>query len=388
MKPIIGNAARKEQFFPRPDVRAKIFDAIDSNENLLISSPRRVGKTSILLNLIDEPDENYYAVFVNTESCISAERFFEQILKAILDTDNLEGFGKFSKDVRATFKKWGEKIAGINLGGIVEVNLNPGEKPTYYDQLQKFLKEVNLNGKKILLLLDEFPVTLEHIVKNAGVEMATFFLNQNRELRQNPEFQPKIRFVYTGSVGLLNVARKMHATDRVNDLNEIKVGPLKKADARRLAAALFESRFGKEAPPETIEYMLRKIDLLLPFYIQLIVKELYELVDSEEIGVSEEAVDAAFHNLIRNGNIHLQHYKSRLGKIFSAEEQAVVNAILVAIKKNEAGLSHDEILNLAVGKNLQDELGEILETLLHDGYLLEKDNRYYFYSIILKHWWK
>lgn len=387
MKPIIGNAARKEQFFPRFDIRTKILDSLELNQNILISSPRRVGKTSILLNLVDEPHEKYYAVFVNTEACYSEEMFFEQILKSILDVDNLEGFGKFSKDARSIFKTWGEKIAGINLAGI-GVTLSKQEKVSYYDQLNKFLKEINLGEKKILLLLDEFPVTLEHIITHESTDKAAFFLNQNRNLRQNIEFKQKISFVYTGSVGLLNVARKMKATDRVNDLDEIKVGPLKKSAAHELAAGLFLGRAGHNAPDEMVSYMLKKIDLFLPFYIQLIVKEVYELIDFEELELSQSTIDQAFSNLIKNGNIHLQHYKDRLTKIFADDKLLLVNDILTAVKKNESGLSYDEIFNLAVGRHLQDDLTEILDTLLHDGYLIEKDERYFFYSIILKNWWK
>lgn len=387
MKPIIGNAARGEQFFPRLDIRTKILDSIGLNQNILISSPRRVGKTSILLDLVDNPNDRYYAVFVNTEACYSEEMFYEQILKSILDVDNLEGFGKFNKDARSIFKSWGEKIAGINLAGI-GVTLTKQEKVSYYDQLNKFLKEINLGEKKILLLLDEFPVTLEHIVTAEGTDKAAFFLNQNRNLRQNIDFKQKISFVYTGSVGLLNVARKMKATDRVNDLDEIKVGPLKKTAAHELTAALFTSRMGYKAPVEMITYMLKKVDLFLPFYIQLIVKEVYELIDFEEVELNESTIDSAFTNLIKNGNIHLQHYKDRLTKIFTDDKLLLVNDILSAVKKNDEGLSYDEIFNLAVGKQLQDDLTEILDTLLHDGYLIEKNDAYFFYSIILKNWWK
>lgn len=387
MKPIIGNAARKEQFFPRPAIRAKILEAIGNNQNLLISSPRRVGKTSILLNLIDEPDENYYAVFVNTEACNSSGMFFENILSAILDSDRVEGFGKFSKDVKGVFRTWAEKVASISIAG-VGVTLNASAKSTYFDQLQLFLKDIKLSGKKIVLLIDEFPVTVEHILREEGEEKARYFLNQNRELRQNVAFKDKIQFVYTGSVGLLNVARKLQATDRVNDLEEITVGPLKRNDAQQMAAALFTTRFGYDAPPETINYLLDKIGLLLPFYIQLIVREVYDKVEMEEVELTETTMDAAFTNLIRNGNIHLQHYKDRLGKIFTPEEQTLVHTLLGHIQKSRKKVKYSDLLNLAVAVNLQDRLSDILETLMHDGYLIQKDDVYEFYSIILKHWWK
>jgi len=180
----------------------------------------------------------------------------------------------------------------------------------------------------------------------------------------------------------------MKATDRVNDLEEIKIGPLKRSAARLFAADLFKGRLSYEAPEEMINYMLGKIDLLLPFYIQLIVKEVYELLDFDELELSEKTIDIAFNNLIKNGNIHLQHYKDRLAKIFVPEKLLLVNDILNAVKKNDKGLTHDEILNLTIARNLREDLSEIIDTLLHDGYLIEKTDRYFFYSIILKHWWK
>jgi len=239
-----------------------------------------------------------------------------------------------------------------------------------------------------LLLLDEFPVTVEQILKKDGVDAASLFLSQNRELRQKHEFQKKIRFIYTGSVGLLNVARKMKATDKVNDLRDIKVGPLKKSDAQILASELYKARLAYEPSATMVDYTLEKIGLYFPHYIQLITKEVQELIEYEELELIESTIDTAFNNLILNGNIYFQHYKDRLWKIFSTEEVSLVNNIMSSIKKSPNGLSYDEILNLAIGSNLQNELTEILETLLHDGYLLEKESRYLFYSIILKHWWK
>ena len=79
-RPILGNAARKDQFFPRPKIRKAILDALELNQNILISSPRRVGKTSVILDLVDSPDVRFYSVYLNTEGIDSGEKFFQQIL--------------------------------------------------------------------------------------------------------------------------------------------------------------------------------------------------------------------------------------------------------------------------------------------------------------------
>jgi Cdc6-like AAA superfamily ATPase len=161
---IIGNAARKDQFFPRPKIRKAILDALELNQNILISSPRRVGKTSVILNLVDAPDEHFYAVYLNTEGIDNSEKFFQQILARIFDLDNLDQFGKFTKEAVSFFKSWGERIAAIKIAG-AGIDLTQAEKSSHFDQLKEFLDEAELGDKQIVLLLDEFPVTLENILK-------------------------------------------------------------------------------------------------------------------------------------------------------------------------------------------------------------------------------
>jgi len=382
-KPIIGNAARKDQFFPRPKIRKAILEALALNQNILISSPRRVGKSSVLLNLVDEPDERYYAVYINTEGIDNGERFFQQVLAEIFNLDKLDEFGKFSKEAKLLFKIWGEKIASFKIAG-TGLDLRQAEKISYFGQLKQFLDEVKIADKQIVLLLDEFPVTLENILKKDGKNAAAFFLNQNRELRQNPNYQHKIRFIYTGSIGLLNVAKRLEATDRVNDLAEVKVGPLKEAEAKHLVQLIYNFRLKREPKVEETESILKIIGILFPYYLQLLVKEIAEL---EEEGNTTDVVEKAFNNLVENGNSHLQHYKGRLSKIFEESEKQFVLKLLLKIKET-SGLHRNEILNLAEGDGLRDGLEDILDTLFHDGYLAENQGRITFYSIILENWWK
>ena len=382
-RPILGNAARKDQFFPRPKIRKAILDALGLNQNILISSPRRVGKTSVILDLVDAPDDRFYAVYLNTEGIDNSDKFFQQILSRIFDLENLDQFGKFSKEAVSFFKSWGERVAAIKIAGS-GIDLKQAEKPTYLDQLKEFLEEAELGEKQIVLLLDEFPVTLENILKKEGKDVAAFFLNQNRELRQTPSFQHKIRFVYTGSVGLLNVAKRLDGTDRVNDLMEVKVGPLNAEEAKRFIELLFRFRLKRIPSDKEVQSMLEIIGVYFPYYFQLLIKEMADLADE---GRNENLVNDAFQNLVANGNIHLQHYKSRLRKIFDSKQQGFVTRLLLRIKTT-GGLQRHEILNLAEGEGLRDELDDILDTLFHDGYLAEVKGKIGFYSIILENWWK
>lgn len=70
MKIITGQAARGENFFKRPILTNKLWRKIDSESSIIISAPRRVGKTSLMRYIEDNPKDNYYVVNTFTSSIL------------------------------------------------------------------------------------------------------------------------------------------------------------------------------------------------------------------------------------------------------------------------------------------------------------------------------
>ncbi len=386
MKTITGSPARGERFFKRENIRRQILKAIGNDENLLISAPRRVGKTSILLNLIDNPDENFYAVFQNTEAVDNPEQFFKLILQCILNADQIEGFGHFSGKAKSKLVEWANRVAEISVAGF-GVTLEKNGKISYYDQLCSFLKDIKLDEKKIVMLVDEFPITVERIHEVHGIEIANQFLSQNRALRQDPVFQQKIKFVYTGSIGLFTTVKRINSTDKINDLREIKIPALSEEEAVQLITELASEECNTPFPKEIIEKILQKIEWWIPFYFQLMVREIVNLLEDKH-ELNEALIDKAFRQVGENGNIYFEHFKSRLLKVFKdVNHLGFVNELLLTIKER-GSLNYDEIVNLANKFNILSDLNDVLDILKHDGYLVEENKIFRFYSPILKTWWK
>lgn len=389
MKLSIGKTATGENFFLRNDIVAEIYEALNEGSNLLLSAPRRVGKTSIIQFIKDNPIDEYYCVYVDTEDVSDSQAFFKVLLKAIFDIENKNRFLKIIEKTGKKIKGFLSNIDNVDFGGIFSIDFNEKQSETvdFYEKFKEFLEKVDLDNRKILLMIDEFPVTIEHIRDEQGELAARNFLKQNRAIRQNPALSKKIQFIYTGSIGLLSVVKKLNATADVNDIQTYKLRPLALQDALQLAKNLLHS-YEIEASEDVLKYLLQqKIEWLIPFHIQLAIKEIRDLYRLETKQVDKSFIDKAFNELILNGSIYLEHYRGRLSQVFNRNELILVHEILSKLVGNQS-VSELELYDLAVKHSLENSFKNILLTLEYDGYIVEvSDKKWRFYSPILKKWW-
>ena len=70
MRNIVGQAVSGNDFLERPLVVSKIRRAIRNGNWVYLSAPRRVGKTSIMNFLQDNPEPNQQYVYAITQSLI------------------------------------------------------------------------------------------------------------------------------------------------------------------------------------------------------------------------------------------------------------------------------------------------------------------------------
>jgi len=84
--------------------------------------------------------------------------------------------------------------------------------------------------------------------------------------------------LYTGSIGLGNVVNKLGRMDLINDIVNVPLPPLTRAQARelilRLVSGLKTKGCDLDLDEKTIQYILEKDSGLMPYYIQIIVDEL------------------------------------------------------------------------------------------------------------------
>ena len=84
----IGGIATGDNFYPRDDIVEDIWNELKKGNSILLAAPRRVGKSSIMQYMEENPIENYKLVFQDIESIKSANELFERIYTLLLNCLN------------------------------------------------------------------------------------------------------------------------------------------------------------------------------------------------------------------------------------------------------------------------------------------------------------
>lgn len=383
MRNIVGQPVSGTDYFLRKPITNLIYRRLDSGSNLFMAAPRRVGKTSIMYHLRDQPRVGYSFIYIPTESVDNAELYFKRLFESLLNSDVVSKKVKASEKAKSIFEYITEKVKKVGAYG-VELELHQKETDQYSDIFLELVKKLGDNDIRIIIMVDEFPSTVENIKQKDGIPAAVHFLKLNRTIRQ--ESAGGIQFIYTGSIGLPSIVNRLNSPESINDLNQVEIPPLSLENGKSFTQTLLDTA---KVPYESkaLDYLLQKINWLMPFFIQLSVQELVDLFDQNETTVTKEVVDLAFQRICnRRNNIHFDSYYNRLKDTFSADDYALALDILNLIAAKNS-VAKKELYKKLGAKKDQRNLNSVVESLEYDGYINLRDNRYTFNSPILQLWW-
>lgn len=387
LKSTIGQPATGcDRYFDRPAITKKIQRVLGGGSHILISAPRRIGKSSILKNVQEKAQEEII-IYLSVQSASSSHDFFHAVFKKLVKHDEVfSGLNGYKKRASSSLKGLISRIRGISVEGGLEIDKN--ENIQYYAECQNLINE--LGNKKVVLLVDEFPDAVNNMIrvdKNAAIN----FLLEIRELRQISS-RLGLQFVFTGSSGLANVVSQLGDNGFINDLVEIKIQPYTVDEAsifiQCLALGYQEDEAGFELNDGVIHYILGKISWYLPYYLQIIVKELFEYFEDKEQIIDESAIDYVLAKMIEAESPYFgffENWELRLGRVFTQEERQVAIEILNQLAREQLSTFEQmKVLPLSIEPK---SLKRILNVLVHDGYISENQKSYGFNSFLLKQWW-
>lgn len=381
-KVIVGQAVRGSDYYLRPGIIDDLIIHLEKGSHILLAAPRRIGKTSIMFYLLDNPKPEYLIKYLITQSVNNENEYYKRIYKKVVEI--LKGSEGLWSQAKVLIKS--KRISGITVEGItidnVEIN--------YYEELLLLLKSLELGSQKLIIMIDEFSETLENILKDEGEKKAVQFLESNRDFRQIPELHKKVQFIYTGSIGLENIVARLNKINTINDLYPYEVKPFTDEESKDLIGRLIDGSdlVMDEAQRDNV---ISEIEWAIPYFIQIIIDEIdkieWEADENNKRIVNHEIIKQSVRNSLEN-RTYYEHWLSRLRIAFKGDEYKFVLELLNTISEKQF-IHKNDIVNLSIKYQVQDGYREILSSLIHDGYInnLKNSGEYRFNSPLLRKWW-
>ena len=376
----IGPPVEGEDFFGREKEIRKANRLLDSNHSLLLSAPRRIGKSSLAKRLIEEKkQQGWKCVYIDLEETTTEEGFLRLVIEAFKKNGIWKQLTEgMSKGVVSVL----DRIEKVTIGGVVDFNIGKREEQ---EDLYKNLKELIKHDEDTFIVVDELTLFLGILNKSEnGAEKVAFILNWLRSLRQVSK--TNVRWLFCGSVGLRNFTTAMNLGFTINDLMEFGLGELSREEAEGLLSGLCKSA-DMEMSEELINYTLEKLHWNIPYFIQVIFSKLAEEYEDE---VTKESIDIAYNKLCSEN--YLSTWSERLSEY--REYEVPARQILKALSTQSAGLEREAMLNiLMTGQDASKVeevdyiLSKVLEMLENDGYILKMDSIRTFRSPLLRDYW-
>ena len=245
------------------------------------------------------------------------------------------------------------------------------------------------------MLWDEFPLMLHNIQRREGPGSAMQLLDRLRALRLR--HADRLRFLFTGSIGLHLVLRSLrkagNANDPVNDMLSLTVPPMADEDTAALAAALLqETRAVRAEIPGLASRIASEVGGF-PYYVHHVVDQLDQLRRPPTLEDVSSAVDRLVYDSADPA--HFNYYVNRLSSYYAADEQSLALLVLDTMAAQASPVPIPELLNLCKHRDpsLADErLREVLTMLNLDHYIEPKKSAsgaaYDFRWRLVKRWWK
>jgi AAA+ ATPase superfamily predicted ATPase len=376
----IGPPVEGEDFFGREKELRQAKRLLDSKHSLILSAPRRIGKSSLAKRLIAEKKrDGWKCVYIDLEPAKTEKGFLGLIIEAFSKSDIWQ---HVANDVLQKLTAILNRIEKISVGP-VDIRMGKAEEQ---ENLYKNLEELINHDEDTFIVIDELTLFLGELYKTEdGPEEVTFILNWLRSLRQVS--QTKVRWMFCGSVGLRNFTESKDLGYTINDLTELPLGELSHSEAKELYRLLCVSE-EMNMEEELIDYALDTVQWNIPYLIQVMFSKLSEKYNGS--AVTKEDISKSYRELYTEN--FLNTWSERL--IEYQEFEMPARKILKALCINEKGMTRDNLLSVISGDYKTEDaervdylLSKLLRMLENDGYIVKEDSLRRMRSPLLRDYW-
>lgn len=311
---IVTGKIEPEYFCDRVNESARLIKSITNGNNLVIISPRRMGKTGLIQFCYDKPEiaDEYYTFFIDILHTSSLREFTHLLGRAIYDT-LLPRSRKMAIQFVQTIKSISGKFGFDPITNMPTFNVELGdiEQPEYtLDEIFQYLANAD---KPCIVAIDEFQQIAKYPEKNIEALLRTHI----QKLRNS-------NFIFAGSER--HMMQEMFTSATRPFYNSADILELK-AIAPEIYIPFvmehFEKR-GKSISAENVEWVY-KLFKGHTYYIQRTFNESFADTDKGE-ECTKEIIESAIDNMVSSNDTIFREILSNI-----PEKQ---KALLYAIAKD------------------------------------------------------
>jgi hypothetical protein len=379
-----GGTPDPSEVVGRDTMVTQMWRALDK-QSVLLTAERRLGKTSVLLLMENQPASSTLVFRRDLEDVRTPLDFVERIVQDISANLSLRARGKtWLATLRAA-------VGGAEIGGILK--LPEANAPHWKLMLERVIGDLITNQEdRVVFLWDELPLMLDNICKQAGEPTAMELLDTLRALRQR--HSQLLRMVYTGSVGLHHVLGALRRANYVNaptnDMLPRNLPALETEPAMGLAWGLLQGEQLSTDEPEAVVRKLTELVDCVPFYIQHVVGRLADEGGIVTPARVEQTVAALLHE--PHDPWEMRNYRRRIDRYYLPDHQPLALGMLDALAVSHEPLTHSELSNRLLHQQTtadEDATRDVLDLLQQDHYILsEPEHGFQFRFGIVRRAWR
>ncbi len=394
---ITGSPVRREELFGRKGELEALWRMLGGG-NVLLSAPRRHGKTSLMYGLRDQPREGWEVTFTDVEYLEDPADLLEAVLAGLLTSHPIRRTLGRLKSLPSQIRQWlGGSIEQIEIGNVAagHIKLALSKERPNHDWLSLGGLVTDLLGalptsKRYLVIIDEFPIFVSALFSQSS-DLAARFLKWFRATRQSTEH---VHFLVGGSINLETSLARRGQSALINDLEVFRLRPFSNELASRFVRHLLQEKLG--CSPEEEEDLVTEVCSVVgpgvPFFLQVLTGQVVDAIHIEGAPATPGTVRWIYQDRVLGPDCRTRfdHYRSRLGDYYNPDDEIRARVILGMLADGNYH-EEDEVLKRLSGCGLDPSDGDnerVIDQLEADYYIERRSGAMRFLHRILADWWR
>lgn len=393
MRNITGQAVVGDDLYGRGYELAALWERLEAGEHVLLLAPRRVGKTSLMLEMERRPHPNWHVLYIDVEGAADAADLFADILAQLAShptyrrgLENIPGWQAAKNILNAADFSAKARVGELKVEFASAMCADWHRRA---DQIRARLAATEAE-ERLLVIIDELPMLVARLVDNERRQDAELLLSRLREWRQAPDLRGRVVTLAGGSIGLEGVVQRAGLSGIINDLVPFHLESWSRSTAGQF---LCEVSRGSGFPlgEATVEQILALLHDPVPYHLQLFFQVLRDECRGNTGSLTPALVKRCFEQRLAgaSGTAHLDHYATRLELALGKQERLVALAVLSRLSRLASPkelVPVEELQHLSAGA--EGAFRAALRTLEADGYIRRDGDGVSFRSNLLRRWWQ